>query len=148
PQRRGPRTSGRSPAGDARRAGRPAAGLGALPGPSQAGEPRAAGALLRGPGQHQADRGGTGAAAERAVYDPQALAPGPLRLHQSRPGGAGVGMNERRGHLPPLDDELWSLVEAALGGTATAEERERLEARLRTEPQTRAASVTYLDLHA
>src|SRR5207249_8199009 len=40
PQRRGPRASGPSSIGDTRRAGRPAAGLGALLGPAQAREPR------------------------------------------------------------------------------------------------------------
>jgi hypothetical protein len=57
-------------------------------------------------------------------------------------------MTGRTGQLPPTDDELWSLVEAMVDGAATAAERERLEARLRAEPQARLFYVAYLDLHA
>jgi hypothetical protein len=57
-------------------------------------------------------------------------------------------MTERTGQLPPADDELWSLVEAFVADTATAEERDRLETRLRAETAARLFYVAYLDLHA
>jgi hypothetical protein len=57
-------------------------------------------------------------------------------------------MTQTSGHLPPVDGELWSLVEALVEGTATASERDRLETRLRAEPGTRLFYVSYLDLHA
>jgi hypothetical protein len=50
--------------------------------------------------------------------------------------------------LPPADDELWLLVEAMVDGAVTPGERERLEGRLRAEPQARLFYVAYLDLHA
>jgi hypothetical protein len=56
-----------------------------------------------------------------------------------------TGRNER---LPPADDELWSLVETVVTGAATPGDRDRLEARLRAEPQARPFYVAYLDLHA
>jgi hypothetical protein len=46
------------------------------------------------------------------------------------------------------DQELWSLVEALVDGTATPQQRDRLEARLSQEPEARAFYVAYLDLHA
>jgi hypothetical protein len=57
-------------------------------------------------------------------------------------------MTEPSEHAPDADSELWSLVEALVDGTATAEERARLEARLRVEPAARLFYVAYLDLHA
>jgi hypothetical protein len=57
-------------------------------------------------------------------------------------------MTRPRAPLPGADDELWSLVEALVAGTATMAERDRLDARLRGEPQARLFYVTYLDLHA
>jgi hypothetical protein len=57
-------------------------------------------------------------------------------------------MTGRSGQLPAADGELWSLVEAVVEGTATAEERDRLEARLRAEEQARLFYVAYLDLYA
>jgi hypothetical protein len=57
-------------------------------------------------------------------------------------------MTERAGQLPPVDGDLWSLVEALVTGTDSAAERARLEARLRAEPQARSFYVAYLDLHA
>ena len=57
-------------------------------------------------------------------------------------------MNETSASLPPADDELWSLVEAFVAGTAAEDDRLRLEARLRSEPQSRVFYVAYLDLHA
>jgi hypothetical protein len=57
-------------------------------------------------------------------------------------------MTERWEQLPAADSELWALVEAIVEETATAEERDRLEARLRAEPQARLFYVAYLDLHA
>jgi hypothetical protein len=56
-------------------------------------------------------------------------------------------MTPRRGQLP-ADDELWSLVDAVVAGTATPGERDRLEARLLTEQPARLFYVAYLDLHA
>jgi ferric-dicitrate binding protein FerR (iron transport regulator) len=57
-------------------------------------------------------------------------------------------MTERSGQRPPADDELWALAEAFVDGTAAADERDRLEARLRSEPAARQFYVAYLDLHA
>jgi hypothetical protein len=57
-------------------------------------------------------------------------------------------MTERSGHRPSADEELWSLVEATLEGTATARQRDRLQARLRSEPDARRFYVAVLDLHA
>ena len=57
-------------------------------------------------------------------------------------------MMEHHEPLPSANDELWSLVEALLAGTATPEERDRLEAHLRADPQARLFYVTYLDVHA
>jgi hypothetical protein len=57
-------------------------------------------------------------------------------------------MTGPREPLPPADDELWALAEALVAGTATADERQRLEARLRAEPQARLFYVAFLDLHA
>ena len=57
-------------------------------------------------------------------------------------------MNQNRASLPPVDDELWSLVETFVAGAATQDERLRLETRLRSEPPTRLFYVAYLDLHA
>jgi ferric-dicitrate binding protein FerR (iron transport regulator) len=57
-------------------------------------------------------------------------------------------MSKRPAPLPPADDELWSLVEALVEGSATAAERDRLEARLRAEPAARSFYVAFLDLHA
>jgi hypothetical protein len=57
-------------------------------------------------------------------------------------------MTESQEHLPAGDEELWALVEAVVTGTATPAERDRLEARLRTEGPARAFYVAYLDLHA
>jgi hypothetical protein len=50
--------------------------------------------------------------------------------------------------MPHADGELWALVETLVEGTATAVERERLEARLDAEAQARLFYVAYLDLHA
>jgi hypothetical protein len=49
---------------------------------------------------------------------------------------------------PSADGELWALVDAFLDSTATVAERDRLDARLRDEPQARSFYVAYLDLHA
>jgi hypothetical protein len=57
-------------------------------------------------------------------------------------------MMERTGHPLSADEELWSLVEAMVDGTATAEEQERLQTRLQAEQQARLFYVAYLDLHA
>jgi hypothetical protein len=57
-------------------------------------------------------------------------------------------MTEFREPLSPGDAELWALIEALVDGTATAQERDRLEARLRAEPQVQWLYVAYLDLHA
>jgi hypothetical protein len=57
-------------------------------------------------------------------------------------------MSERRARLPAADGELWTLVEELVAGTATSTQRERLEARLRTEESARLFYVAYLDLHA
>src|SRR5436190_21364210 len=57
-------------------------------------------------------------------------------------------MNESTGQLPPVDADLWALVEALVDGVATAPERDRLQARLRTEHPARLFYVAYLDLHA
>jgi len=57
-------------------------------------------------------------------------------------------MIEQSGQLPAGDSELWSLVEGMVEGTATAAERDRLEARLHAEPQAQLFYVAYLDLHA
>jgi hypothetical protein len=57
-------------------------------------------------------------------------------------------MTEPRAHLPPVDDELWSLTEAMVDGAATAADRDRLQTRLRAESHARLFYVTYLDLHA
>src|SRR5438132_11836403 len=57
-------------------------------------------------------------------------------------------MTEPSRQPPPVDDELWSLVEILVTGTATAEERDRLDVRLRADPSARLFYVTYLDLHA
>jgi hypothetical protein len=57
-------------------------------------------------------------------------------------------VTEPAGSLPPVDDELLALVEAVLDDTATAAERDRLDARLRSDPAARALYVAYLDLHA
>src|SRR5262249_26531158 len=46
------------------------------------------------------------------------------------------------------DEELWSLVETIVEGTATSAEQARLETRLQAEPQARLFYVAYLDLHA
>lgn len=50
--------------------------------------------------------------------------------------------------LPLADEELWSLVEAFVEGDATTTQRNRLEARLRTEPPARLFYVAFLDLHS
>src|SRR5437867_4385762 len=47
-----------------------------------------------------------------------------------------------------VSDDLWSLVEAMVTGTATPAERDRLEAYLRADPQARLFYVTYLDVHS
>jgi hypothetical protein len=57
-------------------------------------------------------------------------------------------MTESSGRLPAGDSELWELVEALVEGTATPQEQERLEARLRAGPQAQAFYVAYLDLHS
>jgi hypothetical protein len=57
-------------------------------------------------------------------------------------------MSGRTESWPPPDDELWSLVDAFVAGTASAGERDRLEARLRAEAGARRFYVAYLDLHA
>jgi hypothetical protein len=57
-------------------------------------------------------------------------------------------MSECSQQLPLADDELWSLVEALVTGSATPRERDQLEVRLRTEPPARLFYVAYLDLHA
>lgn len=57
-------------------------------------------------------------------------------------------MNGQVPSLPTADDELWTLVEAVIAGTADEADRDRLEARLRTEPQARLFYVAYLDIHA
>lgn len=50
--------------------------------------------------------------------------------------------------LPAADSDLWALVEAFVEGTATPQERDRLEARLRAEPEAQQFYVAYLDLHS
>jgi hypothetical protein len=57
-------------------------------------------------------------------------------------------MTEPHEHLTPGDGELWALIEALVEGTATTKERDRLEARLRAEPEAQWFYVAYLDLHA
>jgi hypothetical protein len=57
-------------------------------------------------------------------------------------------MTERREQTPAADAEMWSLVEALTEGSATAEQLERLNARLRAEPDSRKFYVAYLDMHA
>ncbi len=57
-------------------------------------------------------------------------------------------MTENARQLPAGDDELWSLVEAMVDGTATPAERDRLQARLHAELEARLFYVAYLDLHA
>jgi hypothetical protein len=57
-------------------------------------------------------------------------------------------MSEQPTPLPPADEELWSLVEALVEGSATPEQRDRLETRLRADPQARLFYVAWLDLHA
>jgi hypothetical protein len=57
-------------------------------------------------------------------------------------------MTERTAPLPPADDELWLLVEAIVGDTASPAERDRLEARLGSDPHARLFYVAYLDIHA
>ncbi len=55
-------------------------------------------------------------------------------------------MTERRLLLPPVDDQLWELVEAYVTGDGT--QRAALEERLRRDPVARRFYVAYLDLHA
>ena len=50
--------------------------------------------------------------------------------------------------LPSGDEELWSLVEAFVTETASPAQRDRLEARLRSDRQARLFYISYLDLHA
>ena len=57
-------------------------------------------------------------------------------------------MTAGRGQPLSVDDDLWSLVEALMEGTATPGQRDQLEARLRSEPDARWFYVAYLDLHA
>jgi hypothetical protein len=57
-------------------------------------------------------------------------------------------MTEPRRPLPPADEELWSLAEKMADGTATAADRDRLDARLRGAPDGRLFYVAFLDLHA
>src|SRR5947207_3283569 len=57
-------------------------------------------------------------------------------------------MSERREPLPPANDELVSLIEAIVTGTATPAERDRLEAHLRADSQARLFYVSYLYVHA
>jgi hypothetical protein len=57
-------------------------------------------------------------------------------------------MSEGGDPLPPAQEELWALVEALVAGTATPEERDRLEEVLRADAPARQFYVTYLDLHA
>jgi ferric-dicitrate binding protein FerR (iron transport regulator) len=57
-------------------------------------------------------------------------------------------MTGNQGQLPAADGELWALVEALVDGTATAAERDRLDARLRADLPAQLFYVAYLDLHA
>lgn len=57
-------------------------------------------------------------------------------------------MNPNEASLPLADDDLWSLVEGFVEGTATQDDRQRLNDRLCCEPQSRLFYVAYLDLHA
>jgi hypothetical protein len=57
-------------------------------------------------------------------------------------------MNESRSGMPPADDELWSLVESFVEGTASSDDCRRLETRLHEDETARQFYVAYLDLHA
>src|SRR5438270_4064961 len=57
-------------------------------------------------------------------------------------------MNEPPANLPPVDAEVWSLVESFVDGTATADECRRLQTLLRNDESARQFYVAYLDLHA
>jgi len=51
------------------------------------------------------------------------------------------------GHFDEVDDELWSLTEAMCDGTIHAEQKERLEALLRSGEDARLFYAAYMDLH-
>jgi sugar phosphate isomerase/epimerase len=55
-------------------------------------------------------------------------------------------MTERREPRRPADQGLWELVEALLAGTATPDERDRLEVRLRADAEERRAFELGLDI--
>src|SRR4051794_35443712 len=57
-------------------------------------------------------------------------------------------MNKPRADLPPVDAEVWSLVESFVEGTATEEQCRRLETHLSSDESVRQFYVAYLDLHA
>jgi hypothetical protein len=57
-------------------------------------------------------------------------------------------MNPNEASLPLADDDLWSLVEGFVEGTGTQDDCQRLDDRLRAEPESRQFYVAYLDLHA
>src|SRR6516165_3042128 len=52
------------------------------------------------------------------------------------------------GPLPPVDDDLWGLIESFVEGTAAPDQLEHLEARLGSDAAARDFYVNYLDLHA
>src|SRR4051812_3289814 len=121
---------------------------GELPRPPPAGPACLAGAVLRGPGQRQAHRRRDRQDRQRALSLDEAAPPGALRVHQPVAGRTGADMTSPEDALPHADEELWTLVEALIEGSATPGQRDRLEARLEAEGPARQFYVAYLDLHA